>query len=55
MASKYDPLCDHLTAVPSSEGEVTLSFADIKTILGLELPTSAYRWNAWWGSDPNHV
>lgn len=29
---------------------VTLSFEQIKEILGFELPNSAYKYNAWWGN-----
>jgi hypothetical protein len=50
--SKYDPLKDYLQRISSSK---TLSFAEIEQILGLELPKSAYLYEAWWANDKTHV
>ncbi len=48
---KYDPLRTYLGATPSSVREVTLSFAQIETILGDSLPQSACDHRAWWANE----
>ena len=48
--SKYTPLQKHLETLKQSSW--TATFSDIESILGFKLPTSAYRYAAWWG---NHV
>jgi hypothetical protein len=51
--SKYDPLFQHLD---QSRSTVELSFADVEELLGFPLPTSAYRYAAWWSnSGGTHV
>ena len=47
--SKYDPLYRHLVGQPA--GPVTLTFAQIETILGFKLPASARKRNEWWGNE----
>jgi hypothetical protein len=57
MAGKYTPLEQHLRALPSTQREVTLSFAQVETILGSTLPASAYEDERWWmhATEGNHV
>ncbi len=43
---KYDPLKDYLIRLESDE--VTLSFADIESIIGNSLPPSAFKYDVWW-------
>ncbi len=45
---KYDPLRDYLMRCGSDE--VTLSFADIESIIGRPLPPSALHYDAWWAN-----
>lgn len=46
--SKYQPLLDYLRR--SDQLVVTLTLAEIETILGSTLPESAYRSRGWWGN-----
>jgi hypothetical protein len=57
MTSKYQPLEKHLRDLPSTQKEVTLSFAQIEAILKSKLPASAYEDNRWWEheTEGNHV
>jgi hypothetical protein len=57
MAGKYSPLEDYLKELPSTQKEVTLSFAQIEEILKSKLPASAYEDNRWWEHERegNHV
>jgi len=32
-----------------------MTFAEIISIVGEQLPRSAFRYPAWWGSDPKHT
>jgi hypothetical protein len=45
---KYEPLAEHLAALPRSRNEVTLSFADVERIIGDDLPPSAREYRQWW-------
>jgi DNA-binding transcriptional regulator YiaG len=45
---KYWPLFDHLRR--SGQDEITLTFAEIETILGVELPSSARATRGWWSN-----
>lgn len=49
--SRYAPLAIWLQRVPPSQDRVTLSFEQVETIIGGELPSSARRHNAWWAND----
>ena len=49
--SKYDPLLHYLTA--STSPHLKLSFREIEKILGIQLPPSARRYNAWWSNELN--
>ncbi|MCS6812036.1 MAG: helix-turn-helix domain-containing protein [Cyanobacteria bacterium] len=46
--SKYQPLLDYLRR--SDQLVVTLTLAEIETILGSNLPKSAYYSRGWWGN-----
>jgi len=50
MAGKYTPLERYLRALPPSQREDTLPFAQIERILNDELPPSAYNHQAWWSN-----
>jgi hypothetical protein len=57
MTSKYAPLEQYLRELPSTQKEVTLSFAQIEEILKSKLPASAYEDSRWWEheTEGNHV
>ncbi|MBD2459437.1 helix-turn-helix domain-containing protein [Oscillatoria sp. FACHB-1407] len=46
--NKYEPLLNYLRR--SDRPEITLTFTEIETIIGDELPTSARRQKAWWSN-----
>jgi DNA-binding transcriptional regulator YiaG len=46
--SKYQPLQDYLSQ--SQRSPITLTFADIETLLGSNLPASARTNRAWWSN-----
>ena len=52
MKSKYDPLCYYLLSVDTDT--VTLTFSEIETIIGGELPPSALTYREWWANDVTH-
>lgn len=45
--SKYDPLRDHLRGCG---GSVVMTFDEVSDLIG-GLPSSAYRYSAWWAND----
>lgn len=47
---KYDPLREHLEAIPSSTRVVTLRFSEVDALVG-GLPPSARRLRQWWAND----
>ena len=47
---KYEPLKEHLLALPEDKNEVALSFRQLEAILGFELPKSAVDYRQWWGN-----
>lgn len=49
-SKSYKPLEDFL----KSEVTVTLSYTEIETILGFELPPSAYKHSAWWDNNTHN-
>lgn len=57
MAGKYAPLEKYLRDLPTTQGEVTLSFAQIEKIIKSKLPSSAYEDRRWWdhATEANHV
>jgi hypothetical protein len=52
---RYDPLRRHLQNIPVGTDRLTLTFNDIKGIIGADLPASAYRYRAWWANDKTHI
>lgn len=46
---KYDPLREHLAALPENVRELTMRFEEIQQLVG-QLPRSAYLHRAWWGN-----
>src|SRR5687767_2595173 len=48
MAIPYEVLTQHLRRI--NAGDITLSFGEIETILGNQLPASARRHAAWWSN-----
>ena len=57
MAGKYTLLENYLRDLPEDQGEITLGFAAIESILKDKLPASAYGYEAWWANakEGNHV
>jgi len=54
--SKYAPLANHLRSL--QQEEVSLSFADIESVLAFKLPTVAVTHRAWWANsrtDDSHT
>ena len=47
---KYEPLGVYLAAIPASQASVTLTFSEIESIIGAELPPSAVEHRAWWAN-----
>jgi hypothetical protein len=50
-AGKYDRLATYLQELSEHLGETDLSFARIESIIGGELPRSAYEHRSWWAND----
>lgn len=50
MAGKYHPLKEHLQSLSKSRKSLTLSFAELETILGARLPKSASTYIEWWSN-----
>ena len=48
--SKYDAPHDFLERIPPGVKERTMAFDEIETILGFELPKSAYIYREWWAN-----
>ena len=57
MTGKYAPLEQYLRKLSANQGETTLGFEQIETILNAELPSSAYEDRRWWDHEKegNHV
>lgn len=57
--SKYYPLSEYLGKLPPEKRRVTLTFGQIESILGAELPPSAHKYREWWANeqsaDTSHV
>jgi hypothetical protein len=49
----YEALESYLRSIPSSEFEVTLTFAEIQSIIRAPLPASASNYRAWWANQSN--
>lgn len=56
MRSKYGPLEEFLKEQRSSHRQISLSFAEIESIIQAKLPQSAYSYREWWSnqSDVSH-
>jgi hypothetical protein len=48
--SKYEPLGNHLAALPATQDSITLSFDEIEQIIGAKLPRSATEHREWWAN-----
>lgn len=53
-SSRYAPLHKHLAKIAKDTKEYELSFAEITTIMGADLPRSAYDHRAWWANTESH-
>src|SRR5215207_7702128 len=49
MPSPYQPLADYLTALPPETARVTLTFVELRHVLGRPLPASAWG-RSWWAT-----
>ncbi|APH73779.1 DUF7662 domain-containing protein [Aquibium oceanicum] len=49
--TKYHPLFEHLLF--SGQGEMTMTFAEIESIIHARLPPSARRREEWWSNSPS--
>jgi hypothetical protein len=49
--TKYHPLFEHLLF--SGQGHLSMAFAEIESIIGAPLPSSARRREEWWSNSPN--
>jgi len=47
---KYEPLREHLAALPPTTNETTLSFDQVAQIIGDTLPPSATTYREWWSN-----
>ncbi len=52
--SRYAPLNKHLANVPKSTKSYEMSFDEINSVIGAELPKSAYDHRAWWANTESH-
>lgn len=50
--SRYKPLSVYLSNV--NRELVPMTFADIESVIGLQLPASALRHRAWWSNNPSN-
>ena len=50
--SKYQPLEEFLAGLAFSR--VKMSFAEIESAIGTQLPPSAYTYRAWWSNNPTN-
>src|SRR5215831_9754012 len=50
MGNKYKPLRDFLLDISADTTQITISFRELSTILGAELPAAAMIYCAWWGN-----
>ncbi|MFI6292138.1 hypothetical protein ACIBEJ_11185 [Nonomuraea sp. NPDC050790] len=51
--SQYERLARRLQ--DDGHDRIEMTFAEIASVIGEELPASASRHPAWWGSDPKHT
>lgn len=50
--SKYAPLAVHLRE--SGQDALPMTFGEIESIIGAELPPSAFSYRAWWSNNPTN-
>jgi hypothetical protein len=50
MPSKYDRLRDYLISNGLRRREIALRFDEIETLIGADLPPSAYKYREWWSN-----
>ncbi len=50
IMSKYDPFKEFLAGIDIEESEISISFDDIESIMGTELPMTARVDRAWWAN-----
>ena len=48
----YAPLLEYLS---KQSGDVTLTYSELKKILGEELPPSASKYRSWWANNDSHT
>jgi len=53
-SSRYAPLHRHLAAVSKDTKSYEMSFDEISTVMGADLPKSAYDHRAWWANTESH-
>ena len=53
-SSRYAPLHRHLAGVTKDTKTYEMSFDEITTVMGAELPKSAYDHRAWWANTESH-
>lgn len=51
VESKYAPLASFLSRLPKSQERITLTFNQIETIIGNQLPGAAREHRSWWAND----
>jgi hypothetical protein len=55
LANKYEPLEKYLLTADPDVVEITLSFSELRKILGCELPSAAVNHRAWWGNQKETI
>src|SRR5690625_3548800 len=53
-SSRYAPLHKHLAGLGKEHKEYEMSFEEISTVMGAELPKSARDHRAWWANTESH-
>ncbi|MEH7505815.1 hypothetical protein V7152_28325 [Neobacillus drentensis] len=48
---KYERLYQSLNKMDKEVSKLTLSFDEIEELLQFKLPTSAYKYSAWWANE----
>jgi excisionase family DNA binding protein len=51
---RYSKLEKYLRDVDKGLTKIEISFEEVKKIIECALPESAYKYRAWWASDPTH-
>src|SRR4051812_7408327 len=53
-SGKYAPLTAYLDAQPAHVTNVSMKFDELESMLGSELPTSAYKYRPWWANQTDN-